>query len=79
VILRYDEVGRMNLLIRCGCGQWAAHPDAQSCLELQYDDEGRVPSGFYDGVIEVGNPDLVVWGYPGEGDACDCPCHEDGR
>lgn len=69
----------MAVKINCDCGQWKGHPDAQSCMELHHGEPDRPPSGLYDGVIEVGNPDLVMAGYAGEGDSCDCICHEDER
>lgn len=64
-------------VLTCECGQWRGHPDAQSCLELQYADAGHAPSGLYDGVIEVGVPDVVMAGYPAEGQPCPCACHEE--
>ena len=66
----------MAVTLNCECDQWKGHPDAQSCLEDQYPEAHPVPSGLYDGVIEVGTPDVVAAGYPAEGDSCDCFCHE---
>lgn len=60
----------------CGCGQYRLHPDAQSCLELQYMDTVTPAQRLLDGVIEVGSPsDVTFSGYPNEGDECPCACH----
>jgi hypothetical protein len=67
----------LSAIVTCACGQWRGHPDAQSCLETQYGDLNTAPGGLYDGVIKVGNPDVVVAGYPAQGDPCGCYCHED--
>lgn len=66
--------------IRCGCGQWTGHPDAQSCRELREYGQTPIvrPGDVLDGVIVVEDT-VVDAGYYGDSPVaieCDCYCHE---